>query len=374
MFNSQVAVLDFGSSKITVLVGNKSEKNLTNIVAKGMSDYAGFMDGEFIEPSSLQNSLLECIQIAEKTLKKRIKTLYVGVPAEFSYSVCEPMELFFPVQTKIKPLHVEKLFANKPSSLRSATHSIISESALYYTLDSGTKVENAVNETTTSLHALVSFVFVDNIFLNHVTNALEQIGVKNIEFISNSLAEGLYLLDKETRQNPCVLVDSGYITSSVVQIMHNGLTELKSFSLGGGHITSDLSELLKIPFYSAEQLKRKIVLTLDAKPSDYYEAIVDNKIRKFSAKTVNDIALARIDMLADTIKKSFAEFKIKPKAIAPIYLTGGGVSYIKGIRDYLTKYLGFEIVIVAPHPLMFNKPDLSSEISLFDIAVNVENS
>jgi cell division ATPase FtsA len=59
--------------------------------------------------------------------------------------------------------------------------------------------------------------------------------------------------------------------------------------MGGGHITGDLSQCLKISFYQAEGLKRKVVLSLLASESDFYEIQSKDYMIPFSAKTTNEI-------------------------------------------------------------------------------------
>lgn len=374
MSRSQVAVLDFGSSKITVLVGDKSAANLLRVKAKGMSDYAGFMDGEFLEPNALRNNIYMAVSNAEKVLNKKIKRIYIGVPAEFSYNQCLPLELVFTAKTKIKQRHLNKLFAIHKDKVSSQTSKVINKVPVYYTLDDGNKIIDPVMCVSSSVKAYTSFILADNNFINLVSKALFDIGIHNFEFVSSNLVESLYLTEPEIRERSAILIDCGFITTSVTHVLSEGIIDLKSFSLGGGHITSDLSELLNVPFYSAEQLKRKLVVSLDAKPQDYYEAVVNNKITKFSAKTVNDISLARIDMIGEAILKSFEDFTHPIMPSVSVYLTGGGLSYIKGIKDYLSKYINYDINILAPAPLQLNKPELSSEVSLLDIAITMENS
>lgn len=373
MSHSQVAVLDFGSSKITVLVGIRSKANTLRIMAKGMSDYAGFMDGEFLEPSTLKDSIHAAINEAQEMLGKKIKRIYIGAPAEFCYNQTVPLDLFFTKKTRIKEKHISKMFMLHKDKIISNTHTIVNQSAIFYKLDDGIKTPDPINADTTSLHSYTSFVLADNEFINLVSQAITEIGITSFEFISGSLSESLYLLQPEQRVRGAILIDCGYITTSIMHILGEGLLDLKSFSLGGGHITSDLSELMKVPFVSAEQLKRKIVLSLQAKPKDYYEAVVDNRLSKFSAKTINDIALARIDMIGEGILASLSDFSNVILPSTKVYLTGGGIAYIKGIRDYLSKYINYDIDILAPQPLQYNKPDLSTEIALLEVALDTES-
>jgi len=48
-----LAIIDFGSSKITTLVGEVGVNNTLNIFGKGETSYAGFQNSRFLEPEHL---------------------------------------------------------------------------------------------------------------------------------------------------------------------------------------------------------------------------------------------------------------------------------------------------------------------------------
>jgi len=78
-------------------------------------------------------------------------------------------------------------------------------------------------------------------------------------------------------------------------------------------------------------------------------------------------------MIAEGVLKCIKNFQYPVSASVTLCLTGGGVSYIKGIRDYLGKYLGYDVNIVSPAPYALSYPDLAGEVSLLDMAINTES-
>jgi len=58
----------------------------------------------------------------------------------------------------------------------------------------------------------------------------------------------------------------------------------------------------------------------------------------------------------------------------PLYLTGLGVSYIRGAKEFLAEKTGKNIEIVAPVAPGYNRPCRSSLISLLDVASNLDES
>ena len=144
--------------------------------------------------------------------------------------------------------------------------------------------------------------------------------------------------------------------------------------MGGGHITGDLYQVLKIPFGEAESIKRKLVLNWQAHENDTYEVMGKEFINTYSAKAVNEIAEARIEVIANYIQKCIDKCEYEFPDYLPLYVTGGGLCYIKGIKDLLSKKLGRKVEIVAPGLAQNNRPDYSSEISLLDVALSQQEN
>ena len=371
----QVAVLDVGSSKLELLVGERGINGTFVIKAKANNSYAGFMDGEFIEPENLKKSFNKIIGEVENSLNKKIKKLYVGVPAEFLITSERELKIDFGgKRTKITSAHIDKLFNTKFENEYSATHEIINVAPLYYLLSDGTRTLNAVNKYSNNLRVVASFIYANNEYINFVLEILNELNIYDIEFISSPLATATYLLDEETREKGALLVDCGYISTSVSLCLGEGLQDLRSFSLGGGHITADLSEHLNLPFFSAELLKRKTLLCIDADDDDYYEVNVENKIVKVGAKITNNIVLSRIDTICNTIEKCIELFDYTIPENMKIYLTGGGISYIKGAKDYMQEVMNRKIEIVSPWPPQLNMPELSGIVGLLDTALYMEQN
>ncbi len=370
MAKSEVAILDFGSSKITILVGVKGVNNTFKIIANGSCEYAGFMNGEFIEPENLANAISYAKNQAENSYGKKIKRLYVGIPTEFCYNSIEHISMNLGNRTRIKQKHINKLFEN--ANIEYDNREIINKTPIYFVLDDGNHVLNPEGCYSSTLEVMSSYISIEQEFFEYLDKIFCEVGVYTTELISLALAESLYLIEPELRQNGAILVDCGFITTSVNAVFFEGVTDLKSFSLGGGYITSDIMEVLDIPFDVAEQLKRKLILSIDPNDDDYYDVVIEHKLYKYPAKIVNDISLARIDMICDCITKCLQSFKNKLDDEMVIYLTGGGLAFIKGIASYLEQELKRKVVVISPGPLQFNKPDLSSSLSLIDSAINIE--
>ena len=204
------------------------------------------------------------------------------------------------------------------------------------------------------------------------SNILAELGIRNAGFLSSCLAESMHLFDPSVRDRYVILVDCGYITTSVMLARGDGLLFLNSFSLGGGYITGDLSQCLKIPFTEAESLKHKVVLSWDANENDTYEVPGKDFVSPFSARVTNQIVEDRLGQIAQYINKCLDRCEFEYPEFIPVYLTGGGINFIRGARDLVARRLGRKVELVAPNLPHISRPDYSSEIGLLDMALELQ--
>ena len=110
MASKDVAILDFGSQKITVVVGCRDVNNTINVKAFYEEAYEGFMDGEFIEPSNLDTSIARAIAGAERICNCKLTDITIGVPTEFCFAMCKNVSQSFLKPKKIKIWKQKRIF------------------------------------------------------------------------------------------------------------------------------------------------------------------------------------------------------------------------------------------------------------------------
>ena len=362
-----VSVLDFGSSKISVMIAESGINNTFNIRGTGEVEYAGFYNGSFVEPEKLYEAIANCILKAETNSGLKIEKLHIGVPAEFTFVECKNSSVAFNKKVKIGEQEIADLFSLASRDVKYENSTIISRSPIYFVLDDSRKVIDPKGEYSTRLSGLVSFVLADNKFIELIDGIFKNMGLREVEYVSASLAESMYLLDPQVRDSGAILIDVGYLTSSVAYVKGDGLMNLNQFSVGGGHISADLCQVLQISFKEAENLKRKVVLSLAATDSDFYEVTVNGNITPVSAKLANEIVSSRLDMIVELINRCLT--KMKGNSYLPIYITGGGICLLKGGKDYISKGIGENVEILSSKVPQLGKPTYSSVLGLLDLAL-----
>lgn len=368
-----VAILDFGSEKITVLIGHRGVNKTICISGKGERPYAGFSDGNWFEPEKLRDVIGQAIADAETNARVKVKQLYIGVPGEFSTSVCNKAAISFNKKKKITDEDLDALHTQGDNfTTTSQDYTLINSQPIYYTLDDERRLVQPVGLSSAKIGGLISYVLAETRFIKLIDNIMKSLSIENFSYHSTLLAETLLLFDDVVRDRYVVLVDVGHITSNVVVARGDGVLAHYNFSLGGGHISGDLANYFNISFAKAEALKRKVGLSLNVGQEDVYEVSMSRaETQKFSALETNEIVKARLNAIAGTIDKCLQLCTYNYPDYIPYHITGGGLSYIQGAPNYISKVLKKQVEVVSPRLPQFDRPHLSSSIGLLDLALNI---
>jgi cell division protein FtsA len=336
----------------------------------GECDYAGFCDGEFLVPEDLSYVIGRALTSAETNSRLAVKHLYIGVPGEFTTCACREVNMALGRKRAVLDSDVDALFDNGNVYRAHSKYTLINIQPIYFTLDDDRRLVQPVGLKSGRLGGLVSYTLAETKFLDFIDKIITELGIETHEYVSSLLAETLFLFDEEKRDRYAVLIDCGHITTNVVVARGDGILQQFNFSLGGGHVTGDLANYLGISFAEAESLKRKVVLSLDVNADDVYEINTRrDEAKTFPADVVNEIVMSRINTMAKTISKCLNMCGYDYPDFIPYHLTGGGLSYVKGARDYLSKQLKKPVELIAPSLPQFNRPHLSSAIGLLNMVL-----
>lgn len=369
MARKNIAVLDFGSSRVSVMIGERGVNKTFDIRGFGEKQYAGFMDGEFLEPENLMCDVQQALACAENNARCKITHLYVGVPAEFCVVAIKKARTEFKKKRRVTESDIENLFDEADDFSSSPNHTVINRAPVFYSLDDGRKIIEPKGKVSLSLAGTLSFILCEKSFIAKVQQILAPLHIAHIDFFSEQLCECLFLIEPEDRDRCAILVDSGYLTSSVSLVMGDGLINLNSFSLGGGHIVADLCDAFGLNVEQAEELKRQVSLNTQPQPEDFIQIKNGSGVVDIKVKEAQQVVLARVNQLARMIKKSLDGCSFEYPDYIPILLTGGGVSYIPGARDIITQVTERDTQIAKPQVPQLQEPERSSILGLLDLAL-----
>lgn len=339
MMKKATAVLDFGTSKVLVLLAEESAYQKVTITSAGMAQYDGFMNGEWNAPGDVTDAIASAIEAAENKVGARIKDVYVGVPGEFvRVYVIESSVALQGADPKVTSADVEKLQRQATEMLDRPTGVIIHRSPAWFKVDGGQKTLEPVDQKGSTLEGMIGFVLADQFFVNDVTERLRELNIEVRGFFSTSVGEAMQMIPFEERDHTAILVDVGYLSTEVMAVEGDALIWQKVLPVGGAHITLDLTYGLEKPFDVCEKIKR--AYTFNAPKNTQIEVQGENgQVETFSGEQVSMIVDARVDEMLEMIDEAIKKSGIRLGNWSNIYVTGGGLMPMSGARVYAASKL-----------------------------------
>lgn len=369
MKKEKVLVFELGSSSLRAMLAGNGLNN--TFVVKAFKDipYDGFYEGKFLAPDKLTTLISQIVSEFDCS-KENIKKVYIGVPAEFSSVATTSVSLNLGARRKVKQQDVDQLFYIASERAKDKNVEVLSVNSISYLLDEGRTTFSPIGENAISITANISIIYVNRSFIELFNKIVSANEFESVDYISEPLAQALFVINSAEREESCLIVDVGDITTSACFVKGEGLTNMASFSRGGGFITNDLAEAFDLSMSEAERLKKIIVLSLKGKNNDFYELLTDvGKTIKIPLNTANEIVSYRIEEIAQALSKCVQLFSSAYINYLPVYLTGAGISKIKGGRDFLAKCLGRNVKYGVPPLPSKDKPELASIYSLVNEAL-----
>ena len=339
MMKKATAVVDFGTSKVLVLLAEESAYQKVTITSAGMAQYDGFMNGEWNAPGEVSDAIASALEAAENKVGTHIKDVYVGVPGEFvRVYVIESSVALQGADPKVTSADVERLQRQATEMLDRPTGVIIHRSPAWFKVDGGQKTLEPVDLKGSTLEGMIGFVLADQFFINDVTERLKELGVEVKGFFSTSVGEAMQMIPFEERDHTAVLVDVGYLSTEVMAVEGDALIWQKVLPVGGAHITLDLTYGLEKPFDMCEKIKRSY--TFNAPKNTQIEVQGENgQTESFSGEQVSMIVDARVDEMLEMIDEAIGKSGIRLGNWSNVYFTGGGLMPMAGARVYAASKL-----------------------------------
>ena len=331
--------LDIGSSSLCLLAVSIFAGK-PRIVAEESVLYDGFIDGEFLS-EDLKPTINTLLEQMNSKMRKSINSVIVGVPADFCVCVCKRITRKYVLNHKITEQDVEDMYETNLSFGDSEQYEVINYSPMQFLLEDNVKTLSPIGKKTNSLVLDASYILAKKSFINLISNTFKELGVKNIEFISTPLAQASICEPVKEDNKPIAIVDVGHITTSVCVYKGEGLALLSSFSMGGGHVSADIMQLLNLSFKDAELIKRKIILTIESTKNDYYEVCSKGNLIKAPINITNQIVKSRIEMMAKVINDILSIDEIFKDI--DVYVTGDGIANFKGFKNIIKDETGLNV-------------------------------
>ena len=370
---TMVAAIDFGTSKIVTLVAENSGTQRCDIIGAGIAAYDGYLEDGWNNPGELDSRILASVEDAEKQSRRKIHDINVGVPGAFMrVYATEARVALTCTDPKVTAAAVKEAFKTAEKNLGDIMGVVVHTSPAWFSLDDGKRTLEPVGQSGRELSALISFVVADSFFVEEVNNRLTNLGYNVVGFYSSAAGEAMLFLPEEERDRTAVLIDMGYLNTDVMIVEGDALTYLHTIDVGGGNISADLAYGLDITMKDAEEKIKRVFTYGSGAPGENFElpGVDGQKPRSFTREEVAEIIEPRVGEIAEDIQQSLEDSGIHLGNWSNIYLTGGGLSFNRGGKDFLSAKLGRPVRDTPKRTAKLNSHAYSSSLGLMDLIID----
>jgi cell division protein FtsA len=205
--------------------------------------------------------------------------------------------------------------------------------------------------------------------------ALETAGLTVDQLVLAPLAAGIGVLTQDEMELGSVIVDIGAGTTGIGVFSKGSITHAAVLPVGSGHVTKDISLLVKTSTEEAERLKitAGCALAKIVNPTESVDVtqLGQTQLRPFQANKLAEIIEARMREIALLVKREIDASGLGTMLPGGVILTGGG-SALRGSDALFEQVLGKTRVRVAeptPTPLIGDQKGLAVAMGLARFAV-----
>lgn len=363
------AILDIGTSKVVCMVGSSGENEQFEVQGVGVAEHEGIKKGRISDPMSLRIAIRTACDGAGDEFKRRLRSLYVGVPGSFLNVMCRKGELNF---QKSKPLgenDIDRLIESSLSSEpmpQNAHH--IHGVVVNYKVDGAKSDIVPIGQQASMLSGIVSHVYMEEEYERIVGGILEELNLEVARYINTTYATGLMLIPERRREQDCIILDVGAFETCLCLIRNEAPIFQKTLFVGGAHFATDLAICLDITGNLSEDIKRRHVFGLDYTGRRDAYKLDDGRIEDYDYETIQEIIEARATELSAMVLAALQDAPVDISPEIPVYLTGGGLAMMRGSREFLQARLNLPVYADLPRMPRLNTANYVSAYGLLSYA------
>lgn len=324
-----IAAIDVGSSKIGVLIGQRTEDGGLEVVGKGSAPNRGSRKGNVVNVESTVEALKRAAEEAEVMAGVEVSRAYVGVAGSDIRSVnSRGMVSVSRGDREITRQDIDRVLeaaqaAALPSD-REILHAIVRE----FIVDEQEGIAEPLGMQGSRLEAAVHLVTGNQTRSKTLLTCINRAGVEVVEMVFEPLATAEAVMTHDERELGALLVDIGSGTTEYALFLEGEVLISAVLPIGSSHFTNDIAMVLRTPFAEAEKLKIQHGCCLDgllsAREGVSVPAVAGGPARVVPKRELCEIMQPRAEELLSLIRHDLDRNGAAECLRGGVVLTGGG--------------------------------------------------
>ncbi|MFM7202392.1 MAG: cell division protein FtsA [Myxococcota bacterium] len=365
-----VVGLDIGTTNVRAIIGEATADGV-DLVGVGVAPCAGLRKGVVINMEATTHAIREALEEAEAQAGCRVSRAIVGISGGHIKSL-NSRGMVTLRDGEVTEQDVVRVFdaaqAIEIPTDRELLHIIPQE----YILDDQDGIRDPYGMSGTRLSAKVHIVTASVTSVQNLIKCCHKTGLHVQELVLQQLAASEAVLTSDERELGVAVVDIGGGTTDLA-VFHGGVVQHTAvLSLGGDHITRDISIGLGTTLQDAEKLKLEAGSVLLKKSERNMPLVIPGvggrPGRPASRKMLAEIIEPRLEEMFALVGQELTRSGLDTQLSAGVVLTGGTPA-LEGVAALAEQVLGLSVRVGTPQAVLgaeaiLSRPSSSTAVGL----------
>lgn len=341
--NKDFLIVDIDSKNVTVMIATKKNGNVFAVKNELVKSYSGFYEGQILNKNELSNTVVSLLETLKVSSKKLPKDVYISVPSEFSSAKQSKVTVNFDRERIVVDDDIKYLM-EKGCNFQSKGYRCINKSVIELRTNKNAGAFFDIRGMHASkIYGKISYIYAEDSYINYMIALMKRFKFKTIKFISTPWAQGMSLLDENKRTSPYIIIDIGYLSTSIMIGKAEGVLDLTTICTGSAEVVADMFEVVDLPFDTLEEFLYDMDFTMN------YAEIGNAVFHGYEIDTLfmYQIVESRIKVILETLSEVIGVNIMKIPEYSPIYITGYGLAVIRGFAKIAEEHFGKKVEVVS---------------------------
>ena len=355
-----VATLDLGSTKISCVIAEPSEKHLAGqdyrlslrVIGVGQTASRGIRNGAIANVEDAERAIRIAVDAAERMAKQSVRSVHVNVSGGRPSSISSGA--FVRTQTgAVSPRDLETAVSAAVGKAAIGKRHVLHLNPVSYSLDGVQTEQPPLGMHGDVLGVEIGIVTLDGAHLRNLNMAVERshLKVAGLGLSAYAAARGTLLADEMSLGT--LVIELGGATTSYALMRNGNLAASGCVGVGASHITSDVAQGLSTALAHAERLKTMFGSVLPYAQEDREMLAVPllgergvDSIQQVPKHVLTAIIGPRLEEIFELVQAGLAQHALAAP-VSRIVLTGGG-SQLQGLREFVSHVFGCTVRVGLP--------------------------
>ena len=344
--------LDVGTTKTCAVIGHENENGQVEVVGVGLAQSKGLKNGVIVNIDNTALSIRKAIEDAELMAGHEVTGVMVGISGQHIKGENSRGVVAISNRNRtISPVEVKRVIEAAQAVVIPVDREILHVLSKEFSVDDQTGIKDPIGMSGVRLEAEVHIITGAITSIQNMMKSVAKAGFQCQDIIFNPLASSDAVLSRDESELGVAIVDIGGGTTDVLVYMEGGVSYSTVLSVGGIHVTNDISIGLRTPIESAEMIKKKhgcaVLDLVDASEMVEVPSVGGRAPRRLFRQELTQIIEPRMIEIMDMVDQELVKSGKKDMLAAGIVITGGG-SMIDGCIEAAERVFNMPVRVGVP--------------------------